>query len=187
MRGVWRLGSYPHEIWCVARFAADGPPAGATPVNADDGAALARGWSEHPVLRASLFDIAARLAPFDRVGPRTSWEELTTLLSGLAAEGAVRLYRMPVEDAGGKAPKKDDKKSDPPPPPEQKTWIAIRLVSDDPEPVPVPFKRYRIELPDHSTREGMLDANGMARVDGIDPGTCKVSFPDLHGPDWSTA
>jgi hypothetical protein len=33
----------------------------------------------------------------------------------------------------------------------------------------------------------MLDSEGRARVDGIDPGTCKVSFPDRDAKDWKKA
>ena len=69
-------------------------------------------------------------------------------------------------------------------PVEEKTWIGIRLVDDADPPRPVPFEKYRIELPDQSIREGQLDANGQARVSGFDPGSCKVSFPRLHGDDW---
>ena len=72
-------------------------------------------------------------------------------------------------------------------PREQKTWVAIELMDDSDPPKPVPFKKYRIELPDQSIREGMLDANGQARIEGFDPGTCKVSFPQFHGADWDQA
>jgi len=45
----------------------------------------------------------------------------------------------------------------------------------------------RGELPDGSTREGLLDMNGQAMIQDIDPGTCKVSFPQLHAEDWQPA
>jgi type VI secretion system secreted protein VgrG len=61
--------------------------------------------------------------------------------------------------------------------PEKKSWIEIELLDEEGE--PVPGERYRITLPDGSTVEGTLDQNGFARVDGIDPGNCEVSFPDL--------
>ena len=69
-------------------------------------------------------------------------------------------------------------------PREEKTWVTISLVTDDDPPRPVPSKRYRMELPDGSVVEGSLDRNGLARITGIDPGDCKVSFPDLDAKDW---
>jgi hypothetical protein len=66
----------------------------------------------------------------------------------------------------------------------EKTWIEIVLRTDEAPPRPVAFKRYRIELPDGSVAEGMLDEKGMARVVGIDPGTCQVTFPALDAGDW---
>lgn len=65
------------------------------------------------------------------------------------------------------------------------SWVEIELIDQDDE--PVPGERYRIELPDGSVDSGSLDANGIARVEGIDPGTCKVSFPDLDKDAWGPA
>ena len=42
-------------------------------------------------------------------------------------------------------------------------------------------------LPDGSAREGVTDAHGFARFHAIDPGTCDVSFPDLHQDEWRPA
>jgi hypothetical protein len=64
----------------------------------------------------------------------------------------------------------------------QKTWIAIQLVGEDDK--PIPGIAYRILLPDGSTCEGVLDDDGSARVDGIDPGTSMVTFPDLDKDAW---
>ena len=62
-------------------------------------------------------------------------------------------------------------------------WIEIKLV--DTEGNPVPGEKYKITLPDGSTvAEGTLDGKGFARVDGIDPGTCKVTFPNLDQSVW---
>jgi hypothetical protein len=69
-------------------------------------------------------------------------------------------------------------------PKEVKTWIEIVLVDDDDPAQPVPFAQYRIELPDRSTRDGILSDKGRARIEGIDPGVCKVSFPGFDGRDW---
>jgi hypothetical protein len=67
---------------------------------------------------------------------------------------------------------------------EEKTWIEIELVDDDEPPQPVAFAKYRILLPNGSPREGILDANGRARIEGIDPGECLVAFPELDERDW---
>ncbi len=64
----------------------------------------------------------------------------------------------------------------------KKSWIEIELV--DEEDNPVPGERYQITLPDGSVAEGSLDEKGFARVDGIDPGTCQVTFPELDKDAW---
>lgn len=65
------------------------------------------------------------------------------------------------------------------------TWIEICLIGEDRK--PIPGERYKIELPDGSTREGRLDDKGLARVDGIDPGSCTVTFPALDEEAWVKA
>jgi hypothetical protein len=72
------------------------------------------------------------------------------------------------------------KPAPPPSKPEQvkqKTWVEIQLL--DEEGIPMAREQYRLKLPNGSFEDGFLDKNGRARVDGIDPGTCQVSFPDL--------
>ena len=60
---------------------------------------------------------------------------------------------------------------------EEEHWLEIELVDDDGN--PVPNEAYTVELPDGSTVSGRLDDMGQARLEGIDPGTAKVSFPNL--------
>jgi len=68
---------------------------------------------------------------------------------------------------------------------EKKSWIEIEMVDEEDE--PVPGEKYKITLPDDSVAEGTLDNNGFARVDGIDPGTCKITFPELDKDAWEKA
>lgn len=69
--------------------------------------------------------------------------------------------------------------------PAKTSWIEIELVDEADQ--PVPGERYRITLPDGATvAEGTLDEKGFARVEGIDPGTCKVTFPELDQEAWET-
>ena len=66
---------------------------------------------------------------------------------------------------------------------DKKHWVEIELVDQDGK--PVPGVKYAITLPDGSTMApGTTDDKGKARVDGIDPGTCKVTFPDLDKDAW---
>ncbi len=75
-----------------------------------------------------------------------------------------------------KDPKNKDKKS----------WIEIHLVDDEGD--PVAGERYRVTLPDGSTvAEGTTDEKGFAKVTNIDPGTCKVTFPNIDGRAWKNA
>jgi type VI secretion system secreted protein VgrG len=61
-------------------------------------------------------------------------------------------------------------------------YIEIELLDDQGK--PVPGEAYTIVLPDGSASSGTLDEKGRARIDGIDPGTCKVTFPGYHKDDW---
>ena len=65
---------------------------------------------------------------------------------------------------------------------DKKHWIEISLVDERGH--PVPGHAYKIRLPDGTVKTGYLDSRGLARVDGIDPGTCKVTFPELDKTTW---
>lgn len=69
---------------------------------------------------------------------------------------------------------------------DQKTkvsWIEVQMLNEAGE--PVTGMAYRITLPDGETvAEGTLDEKGSARIEGIEPGSCKVTFPDLDQEAW---
>jgi hypothetical protein len=65
------------------------------------------------------------------------------------------------------------------------SWIEIELVDEDDN--PVPGEKYEIELPDGSVASGTLDGEGFARVEGFEPGQCKISFPEYDKNDWDKA
>ena len=66
---------------------------------------------------------------------------------------------------------------------DKKHWIEIELVDEAGK--PVAGEPYQVTLPDGSTvADGTLDEKGRARVEGIDPGTCKVTFPNLDKEAW---
>jgi hypothetical protein len=64
----------------------------------------------------------------------------------------------------------------------KKAWIEIMLV--DMEGKPVPGVRYRITQPGGEITEGNLNQFGQAGVYQIDPGNCKITFPELDGEAW---
>jgi len=57
------------------------------------------------------------------------------------------------------------------------SWIALKL--EDADGHPVPGEAYEVTLPDNSVASGTTDENGQARVEGFEPGQCKISFPNL--------
>ncbi len=65
------------------------------------------------------------------------------------------------------------------------SWIEIEMVDEDGQ--PVPGLKYRVTLPDDSVSEGTLDGKGFARIEGIPPGSCKVTFPELDKDAWEPA
>lgn len=69
------------------------------------------------------------------------------------------------------------KKANPPAEPEPRHWLEIELLDDDGK--PIAGERYFVELPDGSKLSGRTDSQGRARAEDVDPGTAKVSFPDL--------
>ena len=58
---------------------------------------------------------------------------------------------------------------------EFKDWVEIELT--DPQGNPIAEHKYEIELPNGEVKKGTLDKNGKARLENIDPGKSKISFP----------
>jgi hypothetical protein len=66
------------------------------------------------------------------------------------------------------------------------TWIEIMLIDEETK-EPVPNERYIVETADGKKISGTTNASGKAREEGIAPGTCKVSWPDLPDTSWQAA
>ncbi|HEY4329749.1 MAG TPA: hypothetical protein VGN88_08430 [Phycisphaerae bacterium] len=79
-------------------------------------------------------------------------------------------------------PDSGDAASDDPSQEKKKSWISIKLVDEDNH--PVPGEPYEVTLPDGRVSSGTLDDKGEAKVDGFDPGKCKVSFPAMDKSVW---
>ena len=185
MQGKWQVGSFPDEVWIIPSFGGD-RPRGAARISPDNAAFRVDEWfPEGGRSRQLLAEIQEELGAPLLAEPGLSAERLRAAVREGLRVGALEAFRVHLTLSGGavqraaEAPRDEGPAKD-----EQKSWIGIELMDDADPPKPVAFEKYRIELPDMSIREGMLDANGQARISGIDPGSCKVSFPRLHGDDW---
>lgn len=65
---------------------------------------------------------------------------------------------------------------------DKKHWVEIALVDQSGN--PIPGESYSITVPGGGVVSGKLNAKGRARVEGIDPGNCKITFPDLDQHAW---
>ncbi len=69
--------------------------------------------------------------------------------------------------------------------PDKKSWIELQLVYES-NGLPVAGMAYEVTLPDGETiAGGSTDDQGLARVAGIDPGSCQISFPTLDKEAWA--
>ena len=66
---------------------------------------------------------------------------------------------------------------------EELAFVAFRLVDQDGQ--PVPRRAVHLVLADRSEQEGFVDGEGRFRLDGVAPGSCKLTFPDLDLSDFS--
>jgi type VI secretion system secreted protein VgrG len=89
--------------------------------------------------------------------------------AGLAAEGSQ------VDSAKKHKPESEENK-------EKKNWVEVHLV--DESGADVPNEAVRVTLPDGTVAEGTTNEKGKYRVDGIDPGNCTVTFPNLDQDAW---
>lgn len=114
-------------------------------------------WSLHVV-------DAAKLAVTGTVGSDTS---------GAAAAGAGGKAKS-SSGSGGGSDALNDKKL---------TWVEFELLDKNKR--PVKGLAVEVTLPDGSVDKATLSEKGSYRKDGIDPGTCRVRFPDLDGREWA--
>ncbi len=176
-RPSWGIASAPRDF--VVVFARDASPEERRVAVPTD--TVARGfdtWLREPATRALAIRMHREVTQRDFT---TDAEVSRDVRAALARGVIVALWRERRFGAAASGPRVGGYVPEFTPD-ERLTWIEIELY--DTADRPVTGQRYRITLPDGSTREGRLDGRGFARIDGIDPGTCRVTFPDLHKGDW---
>ncbi|MBX9600442.1 MAG: hypothetical protein K2X35_05540 [Bryobacteraceae bacterium] len=82
--------------------------------------------------------------------------------------------------SGGAAQNKKKAAEPPPKKTEEKTWIKFQLFDEDGQ--PMKNEKFKLGLPDGSSRDGKLDAEGSIYIPPtLDPNKeCTVSFPEIH-------
>ena len=151
---------------------------------------LVVGWLRHggvevrQRLRDLAYDVARR--SFVRL-PEVA--EADGILRAAIRDGAWTVARRPAVAVARAAAGGRVEGTEPAPPREHQaealTWIEVQLV--DEVGAPVAGARYEITLPDGSTRRGILNAQGVTHLRGIDPGVCEFTFTELDTDAWAEA
>ena len=66
--------------------------------------------------------------------------------------------------------------------PSKPDWVGLELASAGG--VPAAGEPFILELADGSRVTGKLDNLGRCRVEGVPPGSCKVTFPERDAKEW---
>lgn len=100
----------------------------------------------------------------------------------IAVECPVQYRQSPMAEVPSAPPIRTPVKRQPVEEP-TKTWVEIELL--DALGKPVPNEPYVVTVPEGTKKTGNLDGQGRARISGIDPGMCQISFPEIDGREWS--
>lgn len=147
-----------------------------------------RSLLDDPGNRQALREALAEVRPSSRADDHALVDEIARRLLHddlvlVSCASPVERYGLEVQvaaQAGQETTPLEDEqaaKAEKTPEKAEEHWLEIELVDDEGK--PVPGEAYTVELPDGSVISGRLDDHGQARHEGIDPGTAKVSFPDL--------
>lgn len=65
------------------------------------------------------------------------------------------------------------------------SWIEVELVGEDDK--PITGELCEITVPDGRVYRSSTDHEGLVRLEGFEPGSCKVTFPNLDQEAWEKA
>lgn len=100
----------------------------------------------------------------DRVERAVRQGRLLAIASAFPSGSGIFTEAEPEAPAQTEAPVQD----------QELTWIEIQLLDFNDK--PLAGHPYELELPDGTIRKGTVNAEGLARVTGIDPGQCKLTW-----------
>jgi hypothetical protein len=123
--------------------------------------------------------------PTNTADQRAQWAEVLEHMSEVRGDGGLVLLRDAPTGGGSKPETSDGPALTPSQMKSQVTdWIEVQVLYDD----GTPYEgNCVVELPDGTKTDGAPGADGMVRIDGISPGTCKVTLPDLDKETWDRA
>ncbi len=168
------------------------PVPGYVPLGPAESRMVVRGWMRRHEA-AVLGDLLAALGSWRTLSPLDEPEAFTQLVATRFDDHcpSVVLYRRERRSIGPASARPEanavelSELASPEPKEVLRAWIEIRL--EDHEGKPVPRARYEVLLDNRELRQGYLDLQGFARLEGLPEGTCKVSFPDYDQSSWKPA
>jgi len=174
--------------------ASSAPVPGYVPLEPAESRMLVRSWMRRHET-AVLRDLLTALGSWRTLSPLDEPEAFTALVGTRFDDHcpSVVLYRRELRSIGpvagspeASAVELSELASHRPEPREDlRAWIEIRL--EDRDGKPVPRARYEVLLSNRELRQGYLDLQGFARIEGLPEGTCKVCFPDYDQSSWNPA
>lgn len=73
----------------------------------------------------------------------------------------------------------------PPPPATGPAWVEVAVTGADGE--ALPYQKVQVTDASGVTRVAFSDGTGIARIEGMAPGSCRVTLPDLDQSSWEPA
>lgn len=119
----------------------------------------------------------------------------TVMVGDSGGGGSPQAATMSAAKAGGSAFTRTEcnpaaaaaaaQKVAPPPAATGTTWVEVEVVDNDGK--PLPYQKVRVTDGGGTERIAYSDAKGVARVDGMAKGECKVTLADLDRSSWEPA
>jgi uncharacterized Zn-binding protein involved in type VI secretion len=116
----------------------------------------------------------------------------TVMIGDSGGGGSPQAATMSAAKAGGSAFTRAEcnqgaaaavvRQAPPPSPATGKAWVEVEVVDSDGK--PLPYQKVRVTDGGGTARIAYSDAKGIARVDGMAKGQCKITLADLDKSSW---